>query len=496
LDQTTIRPGGSGFSPQQGVGLYQAVLVATLMGGAVLLGMALWQGTPAEDSVERPLTDPPTEPSLIGCSGGSSFYVAPDGPREAGGAEAQPMSLHTALSSKSPAKACDTIWLQAGVYSGTFATEIGGREGAPIVVRARPGERVIIDSAPSSDPAIAVNTNDIWLWGLEIANSDPKRTSAQSEAWPTDLRRGSGVVVRGSRVKLINLVIHDNARGIDVEPEAAAAELYGNLIFHNGWDGPAASHGNGIETQNQSGVPQVIADNVIFNQFSHGILALGSDSSRVDNLKIVGNVVFNNGLPARGSFTRDLLVGGTPPAGLEVRDNATFGGAQTFIGYGNGCADASITGNYFVGSTPLLLEKCPAVLERNTLFGQYGFGALPKEYPSNTYEAARPHGVMLRTRRNRFEPGRSHVAIYNWDKHEQVGVNLVETGLAPRDQFEIVDVQTYGQKPLVTGIVPADGMVQIPMSGKKTLWPNVPHTAPDFTVLLIRRLGVGNDPAR
>ena len=434
------------------------------------------------------------------CRGGQSLHVAPNGTSEGTGASDQPLDLRTALSEKSPAKPCDTIWLRGGTYSGTFTSTISGSEGAPIVVRARPGERVTIDSAPSIDPAIMISGNHVWLRDIEITNSDPNRLSAEAVAWPSDLQRGTGVVARGSDVKLINLVIHDLARGIEVTadpfagPSPRPPEIYGNLIYNNGFEGPSVSMGNGIETRN-AGVPQMIADNIIFNQYSHGIIALSASPARVDNITMVGNVLFNNGLPGRGGPARDILVGGAEPAmNPKLRDNATYGGAQTYIGHGNGCNNASITGNYFVGSTPLLLEKCTAVVTDNDLYGQYSLGALNQRYPQNTYHSERPKGVVVRYRRNVHEPGRSHIIVYNWDKYPAVTVDLAEAGVNRGDQYQIRDAQNYYGEPLVARTLVEDTKINIPMDRLSTAAPvgrpggALVHTAPEFGVFVVQTL--------
>jgi hypothetical protein len=420
--------------------------------------------------------------------------VSPDGEATAAGTREQPLDLKTALSAKGPAKPCDTVWLLAGTYRGTFTSDIHGSEGSPIVVRQYPGERATIDSAPSHDPALTLNGNHVWFWGFEVTNSSLQRTSAQPAGWPVDLPRGTGVAVSGTYIKLINLAIHDLARGVEVSANATAPELYGNLIYSNGWDGPQTSGGNAIETSNR-GARQVIADNIIFNQYSHGILALGSDAMNVDNLTIDGNTVFNNGLPGRSGFARDILVGGTRPAANPiVRDNSTYGGAQTYIGYGNGCENATITGNYFVGSPPLVLlkEKCTGTVTQNTLFGQYGFENLPQLYPQNTYQSSRPSGVVIRQRRNAYEPGRAVITIYNWDKKPSVTVDLAQSGLASGDVYEIRDAQDFFGSPIVSGTLGSNTSVELRMSDLRVVPPlgrpgSLAHTAPEFGVFVVQR---------
>ena len=433
------------------------------------------------------------------CNDARSYYVSPDGAAGAPGTLDEPLDLQTALSAKSPAKACDTIWLRGGVYRGTFTTGISGVEGGPIIVRQHHGERAVIDSAPSPATSIAVNTNFVWLWGFEVTNSDPLRLSAEPVAWPGDLRRGTGVLTRGTGIKVIDMVIHDLARGIQVT-DSVAPELYGNLIFNNGWDGPSASNGSGIETENQT-APQVIADNIIFNQYGHGIIAISSDTRQVNNLTIEGNFAFNNGLPGRSGFTRDVLVGGgIPPANLILTENATYGGAQTLIGYGNGCEAATIRNNYLVGSTPLLLEKCKATMENNTLFGKYPFGPLLLAYPANKFYPERPTGIVVRYRPNRYEPGRAHIAVYNWDSRTPVPLDLGQAGLAAGDRFEIYDAQNYGN-PIVVDTVPAGGIVQVTTTGLKAASPvgyapTIAHTGPEFAVFIVRKATPSTTAAR
>ena len=473
-----------------------AIAGVLTVGALVLLitGGAFHSETPADQAA------PPSVGTTgnAQCASGQSFYVAPNGAAGNAATIEQPLDLKTALSEKSPAKPCDTIWLRGGKYSGSFISRISGKPGAPVFVREYAGERATLDSAPSKDPALMVDGNHVWFWGFEVTNSDPQRTSAETGAWPGDLRRGTGIVTRGADVKFINLVIHDLARGIEVASPAmqtpsAPPEIYGNLIYNNGFDGVHGSIGNGVETQNR-GAQQLIADNIMFNQYSHGILALASSDGRVDNLAIVGNVVFNNGLPGRGGLARDILVGGAHPAMNPIlRDNATYGGAQTFVGHGTGCTNAVIAGNYFVGSTPLLLEKCTGTVKDNHLYGQYGFGSLPQTFQQNTYLKERPQGVVVRYRRNTREPGRAHIIVYNWDKHAAVTVDLTEAGLNEGDQYEIRDAQNLYGEALVARTFTGDSKVNIPMEGLSVAAPigragTLAHTAPEFGVFVVRKL--------
>src|SRR5256886_9156986 len=111
----------------------------------------------------------------------ANHYVAPDGtPPPAGtGSRDQPWDLATALAGADGAiHSGDTVWLRGGVCPRKFATCISGRAGAPIVFRAAPGERVILqDSAigPGVDDQLIVHGSWLVFWGLELYNAHPDR---------------------------------------------------------------------------------------------------------------------------------------------------------------------------------------------------------------------------------------------------------------------------------------------------------------------------------
>jgi len=427
-----------------------------------------------------------------GCQNGRSLYVSPDGKPANDGALETPLDLVTALSANGPAKPCDTIWLRGGTYRGAFRGALSGTDGSPIVVRALPGERAILDSGGSADPGLHATGSWTWYWGFEVTNSDPQRTSKESGPWPSDLRRGTGVASTGSHVKFINLVVHDMARGFDVNENATDNEFYGNLIYHNGWEGAeGVPRGNGIDTRNQVGSRR-LADNIIFDQFSHGISILGEF---LDNITLEGNVVFNNGSISKQGVTesRNILLGGTAVANNPVvRANVTYNG-QTNLGYDAGCSGATVADNYFAG--PLIWVKCSGEFSGNILFDPSGggYGPLPSQFPANTYETARPGGLVVRVRRNEHEPGRAHVVVFNWAGAPEARLNPSDAGLRAGDRFEVRDAQDYFGRPAVTGTTNG-GPVVIPLTNTSVAAPTgavpVPpkHTPPEFSVFVVQKL--------
>jgi hypothetical protein len=429
-----------------------------------------------------------------------TFWVAVDGKADNDGSEENPLDLATALSDQGPVRAGDTVWLRGGTYRGAFTSSLTGTPDAPIVVRQVPGERATVDSGASPHDALSAGGAHTWFWGFEITSSHAKRKSAESGSWPGDLQRGYGAVTRARGIRFINLLVHDNANGLGLWSEAVGSDAYGNIVYNNGWQASDRAHGHGIYTQNESGTRRLV-DNIIFNQFSHGIHAFGSAVAHLNNITLEGNIVFNNGaLAAEPEYVRNLLLGGGRPAvNPRLEDNMTYFGSrkasgENNIGYGTGCVNLWARGNYLMGGRPLILGNCsPQLFADNTLYGATPEDP-PIDFPGNQYYTAPPTGTRVFVRPNRCEPGRAHVAIYNWDLQPHVRVDLSEAALVENERFVIRDVQNYFGTPVAEGTYKANA-VHIPMNGLHAQppvgdVPGVAHTGPQFGAFVVLQPGV------
>ena len=434
------------------------------------------------------ITNAPGTPPPVGRKT-RELHVDPNGTPDHDGTEDRPLDLATALSKKSPALPGDTIWLHAGTYLGTFTSELAGAPGFPIVVRTRPGERVTIDAAGSPRDVLIVNGSWTWFWGFEITNSHEQRYSRETGPWPADLPRGPGVTARGPGLKFINLVVHDANGGFGIWEEATDAEAYGNLVYNNGWMAPDRGHGHGIYTQNASPSVRTLRDNIIFNQFSHGIHAYGSERAALDNIVVEGNVVFNNGSVA-GDFARDILVGGGRLARAPVlRENFTYGEAESNLGYAAGCSDGIVTDNYF-GKGRFVLVNCTPSLADNTFSGSLVAPGPHHDDTANTYYEGKPTGTLVRVRPNRYEPGRFHVIVYNWDRHPSVRVDLAPACRGRSNAFEVRDAQNFFAPAVASGTC-TQRHIELSLTGLRVSPPigevpvQTPHTAPEFAVFVV-----------
>lgn len=429
------------------------------------------------------------------------YYVSPAGTPAGDGSPEQPMDLATALGPRSRARPGDTLLLRGGTYRGEFTSTLTGVNERPIVVRQYAGERATIDGN------LIVRGAWTWYWGFDLGNSNPDRTKVRNPA----------VSVFGPNTRLINLTAHDGGDGVEMWTPAVDAEVYGCLSYRNGWQGPAPDrgHGHSLYIQNDTGTKRIL-DNILFNGYGYGIHAYTEQGS-IKGMHFEGNIIFNSGKNARDQWrSANILVGGKQPAArITMIGNCTyqpleFNVANSF-GYASGPAnkDAVIRDNYFAGgglgaiayrweellvtgntffANPYLLQIVPPKdlayryeVNGNTYIAPtYGapmaFGPVAFNFANWQRETGydrdsqwisnsnrRPAGVKVLARANRYEPGRVHLAVYNWDLQDSVRVDLqglVEAGAA----YEVRNVLDYFGAPVAAGVYNGQPVV-LPMAG-------------------------------
>jgi hypothetical protein len=483
----------------------------------------------AEVRREEDTAPPPSRPVP---TGGAQFYVAPQGKPDGDGSKARPWDLATALAQPARVKAGDTIWLRGGVYRGAFKSKLSGDAAQPILLAQMMNERATIDGSLTIEGAWAT------YWGFEVTNSDTDRTR----------ERPTGVEIMGPHTRVINLVVHDCGNGIAFWSPAVNGELYGNIIYNNGWQSSPVErgHGHALYTQNEEGT-KLIRDNIMFNQFGWGIHAY-TEEGEIKGFNFEGNVSFNNGAATLQDEGYDnILVGGEKPAArITLANNYTYEtltrsdtkpnvrlhygatGNQDLIVRNNhfvgGSLVASIrdwqsvtmTGNFFYGLKQLLALDLPAAgvgpqaytWNFNTYFQgtqpeAFSFGGKSLDFAAwqratgfdgNSQALSnakgRPEGVEVFVRRNLYEQERAHFIVYNWDLKDAVEVDA--GGLLPLGaKYEVRDAQNYFGAPIQTGTY--DGK---PLRlALKNLKPaqliggtvRLETTAPEFAVLILLR---------
>ena len=434
---------------------------------------------------------------------GVDFFVSPDGTPGGNGTSAAPWDLQTALNHPPIVAPGDVIWLKGGIYRRNnqvtkFASALAGATNQPITVRQFPGERATIDGS-----ILQVNGGWVVYRGFEIMNSYPSRLTSESGSFPTAFQvvspggqtnniAVSGFDLRAPHVKLINLVIHDSiGGGIEVWTNAVDPEIYGTIVFHNGWQGCDRGHGHGLYIQGLEPSNATIANNLFFANYAWGIHAT-SETAPVDNISCEGNVCFFNGILAR-KHQGNLLVGpflgrAKNPVLLHNFVYDRFGNSSDVnIGYVGGSSNAVVLENYFQTSVRFSDQNLGLILASNTFLS--GTPSLVRaNYTNNTYLSTPPTTNVVEIRTNKYEPGRAHIIVYNWENASSVQVD-VSAFLPYETPYEVRSAQDYLGNPLLSGVYFGEQLdlplTYLPVS--KPVGTNAPlPTAPDFNVFILQ----------
>jgi len=404
------------------------------------------------------------------------YYVTTGGSSSGDGSSTSPWDLATALSGAGgKVHASDTIWVRAGTYLGTYDTNLAGSAAAPIIVRGYPGERVIIDGNDGSgNDGFVVHGSYTWYWGLEFRNSDPTRTTTSTSS----NFRPDVVANNGTHIKYINLVIHDGGVAFYTYTAMPDVEIYGSILYNNGWQGPDRGHGHGLYLKNDVG-PVVARDNVVFNQFGYGI-HIYSDvgDGLLNGISAIGNISFDNGsLASTGPSAEIGNLGQMNANNLVITDNLTYvdpsvGGSNLILGSGDGL---TATGNYVVGGDGV----SEGSWTNATVIG-------------NTVIPPAPTQTAVFVRPNAYEPGRAFVVVFNWASNGSVSAD-VSSVLQSGDAYEVRNVQDLFGAPAVTGTY-RGGSISIPIAAVSPPAPVgisslAPTTGPAFNVYLVVRTG-------
>jgi hypothetical protein len=422
------------------------------------------------------------------------FHVTTTASQGGTGSLANPWQLQAALKSSS-VKPGDTIWVHGGTYTNShpgvfqfaWMSTISGASGNPIIVRAYPGDHPVLDGGDTQQADILnVEGSYVWFWGLEIMSSSLKRYSVSGGSFPpgAEIDRGTCVGITQDQtiegVKIINCILHDGFVGYgNTSATSASAELYGCLLYNNGWLASDRNHGHNVYVQNVAGNIRAHSANIIWGAFENLIQAYGTHNT--DDFSFDRNFVF---APVDGGF----LVGGAQASNnLSMTNNCLYSG--TFHAplvdfgwnpYGAGLANATITGNYFGGGELKFQFPISGNISGNTIYYQTLVGGGPSDFPNNAWTSSKPTGTKIVVIPNNYETGRANVAIYNWDGNNSVPVDLSGV-FSSGDHYTIIDAEN----PAVTVASGTySGPVSIPMTGLTAAQPfgqgTRVHTAPEF----------------
>jgi len=401
----------------------------------------------------------------------TGIFVSVNGTNSATGTQDDPLDLATALSSSSPVQAGQTIWIFEGTYHGSFTSDLRGTSAQHISVKPMPGQRVILDGRTGDSSALTVNGEWTDYYGLEVLSSATDHTSEQDSSGPTDLKTNGGVsVYYGKNTRVINFIVHDNVGGgFSSWRPASNSELYGNIIYNNGWTAPGRGHGHAIYAQNETGYKK-LTNNIIFFGYATGIHVY-TEGGQINGFDVQKNTWFMTGSSdPRASQKKDnCLIGGFQPVkDLILKNNLGYSenSRGTRIGYGGSVTgqDAVLNNNYLSENFWVAGHWNQLDVSNTTVLrGITGSSAsYINDLGGNNFQSSPPvSGKKIVVSANAHDQRRAKVVIFNYDEDAHVNVDLSSV-LKPGEAYRIHSAFGLFNNPLVNGLYDG-GTVSIPM---------------------------------
>jgi hypothetical protein len=273
----------------------------------------------------------------------ATWIASPTGTAGGDGSLSSPWDLQTALNKTAVIDPGDTLYLRGGTYTGAFTASLLGEADNNITVRPYPGERVIWDANQEGEanmadaPLYQILGGYVTYIGFEFLNSSTVRQLTLGGSNPAT-RRAPGPYLKAPGLKLINCLVHDLSEGPSFWAEANGAELYGNVVWNNGWNSTVdGNHGHALYCQGGT-AERVVRDNILVSSFGYKLHAYGSELASLANLTFDQNILFGG----------SLIGGGCPISACGFTNNHVFGGVT--FGLNDLATDnsgLSVTGNKF-----------------------------------------------------------------------------------------------------------------------------------------------------
>lgn len=459
---------------------------------------------------------------------GASWYVSPTGTAGGSGTLVSPWDLATALTNPVSVVAGDTIRMIGGTYTGTFTSSLLGTSGARITLRGygNVSERAIIEGR------LTIEGEWADYWGFEVCSYDVNRTSTNTGNPWTDITVQPGVYVSGSNNRLINLVIHDKVDyAIGHWSSATNSEIYGCLLYYNGFKDASRGNGQGIYAQNETGL-KAIENCIIHDNYEAAMQLYGSGAAFVNGFLVRSNICFSSaGVGGVGVPNQFTVAGGAGVSNFVATWNVTYAATNCTTGNEFGgttetnssicltnnrfhaftwlqnCESLSSVGNVFSQRPSQNIMKLRSYQETvpgtwlfsgNSYFSDDGSGfqlAINGEVDGTNYSftdwksvtgldadstcvVGSPTNTEVLIFLNKYESGRAHVCILNWALSDNVTVDLSGVVRVGRP-YVIKNAADYWASPVKQGVY-SGGTVSLPMTNL-TVAAAVGFTAPPAT---------------
>lgn len=424
------------------------------------------------DPPDPPDPPEPPEPPAAG------WFVSPSGRATNAGTRESPWSIASAVDGTHRAKLAGggTVWLTGGTYrlepsqnrEGLgYRVTTSGTAARPLVYRAAPGQRVVVDGGWS----FMGGASYCWLQDVTITVSDlvmGRPPFGLSGSWPEGAPNGGVNFYTSESCKAINNVVYRNRQGFSVWTEARNAEVYGNVIADNGWIGSDRSHGHGIYAQSPASTSKLIENNIITHTsysrgWRDGRYGVHGYGERV----AVTNITLKDNLGAQSNDAWLLDDGAVlgPSTGHRVLDNVVYG-VRFRLG-ARADQPLEFRGNLVAGA--LEMPTGAFVSQSGNLI------APPSPRPSTDQVILKP---------NRYEPARAHLMALDWDKNRRVSLDT-SGWMSVGERVKVLEPTDQWGAPVWQGAWPAGG-VELPVEGARVLILQKDGMAPGLPPVTIR----------
>lgn len=254
----------------------------------------------------------------------SDWYVSTTGQSTNPGTLAEPWDLYSALLQKYLiVQPGDTIWIAAGTYvhpdrsqnAKGYQVRLYGTYNQPIKVRPYPDQltaRVILDGGVSAySVSESAYPRYVWLMYLELIVQEMidsvclNHGTPRTTDWATSTEYvgpdqnfpwGGFDFPGGVGLKFIHLISHGNGQGSGVWSKCTdGTEIYGCLIYDNGYMAPDRWHGHSTYEQNTGldGTWRYIENNMMFGGYGPSVIAAyGSETAESRRFDMRRNLIW------------------------------------------------------------------------------------------------------------------------------------------------------------------------------------------------------------
>jgi hypothetical protein len=370
--------------------------------------------------------------------GGRTFYAGPQGRAGNNGSQGAPWDLWSAMDGRQKAiKAGDTVIILGGNYGkgGLYILDLPGTAERPIIFRNDPGAHVAINGALYI-PLRCTNSQFVWFMGCEVLTTPPLPATVLTGNELTAHDQGGLQLHGGHDCKFINMAIHNCLKPVWPMDEAVNMEIYGCLVYDNGFLGPDRGHCHCAYVHNKDGV-KVISNCIMSTRFP-GQWSIHcwaeTDIRFVEGVTIEQNIVNGMG-PAIICHTVH------PLKRIRVLGNMLY------------------NANFSIGHTSQPNEDLEL---RDNVIGGGKFQIAPfKQLIQSGNETGKVSNKTFLLP-NKYDASRANLAIFNGSKASSVTVDASKF-MKPGDKYRLMNPKDFYGKPVYEGDC-RGGTIQVPMS--------------------------------